>query len=809
MALLLATCAAWPFLTRAGLPTFTDAEQHVYRVYEVMEAWKAGVFYPRWAPDLFYAYGYPVFHYYAPLTYHLAAAYGFLFGGPLAGIKFVLVSAAYLGAAGMYLFVRDRWGSLAGIVAAASFVLAPYVVYVDPHARGAAPETFAIGLAPVTLWAFARLRSSRVVSAGNFVFASLALAALTLAHNLMSFVFLGLLVAWLAWDVVFEPDGGVSARGGTERGRLTSSPWSARWKTVLALGAAILLGLGLSAFMWLPAILERGAVQFQNAAGGAGTYFDFHQYFIRWRELFAPSLIFDLGATQMRFNHNLGPPQWILAAVGALSVFTAAFDVRARRRDTLFFSFAAFSLVFLMTRTSVRLWETFPPIAFLQFPTRLLGPAAVTLGILAGASVNWADALRLRLSPSRRDNRPEGGSLPLWFSVIAVAVCIAEALPLLHLPPWGGFGPVNPQRIFKTEREGRGVGTTSGNEFLPVGVTVVPGPRESLWESYAAGMVDKINRAALPAGTAVTVLDHGPEHDHFRVQGSTRFVLRPYTFYWPGWTAYVDGVKTPIEVAQPDGWITFWVPEGMHDVLLRLEDTPPRTLGWSVSGLSLLGLLGLAAWGVRVRLRSEGPKHLRAVPETLRFAQSDSPLAKMLAWNRAFSLSAVIVAGMAVRFAADRAGWWWVRSSGSEVLVAQHQQFTRLEGDVALLGFDLPETSARPGDRVSVTLYWKALAPLQHNLRVFVHFLGPDGSLWGQSDKWNPADFPMNGWPLDLYVRDEHDARLHPNAPPGVYTVRAGLWDGETGVRMHVLDANSAVTDQDGVVLTTEFVVRP
>ena len=208
-------------------------------------------------------------------------------------------------------------------------------------------------------------------------------------------------------------------------------------------------------------------------------------------------------------------------------------------------------------------------------------------------------------------------------------------------------------------------------------------------------------------------------------------------------------------------------------------------------------------------LRPERPKHLRAVPETLRFAQSDSPLAKTLEWNRTLLLSAVIVVAMAVRFAADRAGWWWVRSSGSEVLVAQHPQFTRLEGDVALLGFDLPEMSARPGDLVPVTLYWKALAPLQHNLRVFVHFLGPDGNLWGQSDKWNPADFPMNGWPLDLYVRDEHDALLRPDAPPGVYTVRAGLWDGETGVRMHILDPNGAVTDADGVVLTTEFVMRP
>ena len=74
-ALLIATLAAWPFLSRASLPTFTDAEMHVYRTFEILSAWRAGVLYLRWAPDLFYAFGYPVFHYYAPLSYYLGAAY--------------------------------------------------------------------------------------------------------------------------------------------------------------------------------------------------------------------------------------------------------------------------------------------------------------------------------------------------------------------------------------------------------------------------------------------------------------------------------------------------------------------------------------------------------------------------------------------------------------------------------------------------------------------------------------------------------------------------------------------------------------
>ena len=70
------------------------------------------------------------------------------------------------------------------------------------------------------------------------------------------------------------------------------------------------------------------------------------------------------------------------------------------------------------------------------------------------------------------------------------------------------------------------------------------------------------------------------------------------------------------------------------------------------------------------------------------------------------------------------------------------QDFVPLQDNVALLGWDLPP-DRRGRDSVSVTLYWKALAhPV--NLRVFIHLMGPDGQLWGQSDKWNPADFPTS-----------------------------------------------------------------
>ena len=107
--LLLSTLAVWPLITRASLATGTDAQNHVYRVYEILVAWREGILYPRWAPDFYYGFGYPVFDYYSTLSYYLAAAYGWFFGA-VAGVKFVFVLSTYIGIAGVYAFARDEWG---------------------------------------------------------------------------------------------------------------------------------------------------------------------------------------------------------------------------------------------------------------------------------------------------------------------------------------------------------------------------------------------------------------------------------------------------------------------------------------------------------------------------------------------------------------------------------------------------------------------------------------------------------------------------------------------------------------------------
>src|SRR2546430_8850405 len=49
-----------------------------------------------------------------------------------------------------------------------------------------------------------------------------------------------------------------------------------------------------------------------------------------------------------------------------------------------------------------------------------------------------------------------------------------------------------------------------------------PAPQPALIQSYEIGQVDKVNRAALPESAQVTLLDHGPERDRWRIHAPDR-----------------------------------------------------------------------------------------------------------------------------------------------------------------------------------------------------------------------------------------------------------------------------------------------
>ncbi|MGQ9680999.1 MAG: hypothetical protein ACUVX9_00525 [Anaerolineae bacterium] len=92
LCVLIALCAAQPILVTGRLPQGHDALFHLHRVIQLDALLREGIVFSRWAPDLARGFGYPLFNYYAPLSYYLPEALH------LVGVPFVeALAAGYLG----------------------------------------------------------------------------------------------------------------------------------------------------------------------------------------------------------------------------------------------------------------------------------------------------------------------------------------------------------------------------------------------------------------------------------------------------------------------------------------------------------------------------------------------------------------------------------------------------------------------------------------------------------------------------------------------------------------------------------------
>lgn len=757
--LLICITAVWPFLSRASLPLETDAELHIYRLAELSRLVWAGEFYPRWSPNFYFGYGYPIFNYYAPLSYYLALPLELLPGVDAVGaVKGVFVLSALAGGLGMYGFGRENWGRSAGWVSTAVYVYAPYVLFIDPHARGVLAETVALGIFPLALWALERLR--RQVTAGRLFTAVVSIAALMLAHNLLAMVYAGILLAWLIW---WLPR------------RTTHSPFTIRHSPFTLL-LAYLLGIGAATFFWIPVALERNAVNLNSVVGEVGSHFDFRTHFLSLWELFAPSAWLDWGATEPLYLYNLGVAQWVLGGLGVLFLLGRIWQWRgmppekrggfwqAHIHQPLFFALVSIGLLWLMLPLSIPLWEAVPLLPFIQFPWRLLGPAVGMLAVLAGYAVNE------QLAMSNEQWGWVGPALFVGFSMVA-------GWPLTQVPPWpADFGGTSVARVAYLETRGRWLGTTSTADFVPATVDVVPERRgEMMGALFDNRSPDRINYWSVESVGATAVGEEiSPLHFRYQINSPEDFIFRLYLFAFPGWQARLNGQIVETDVGRPDGFLVVPVPAGEHLLEVRFVNTPARWLGWGVTAVSLLLLLGLM-WRVRGgQSRTDRPR---------------------FAWSEVRGMVGA-TAVLTIAFLLIEPTGWLRYESHLTADPAQIQLDVNFGDQIRLIGLDPPSHTsasnvleANPGDTLRLTLYWRAHQPLDINYQSFVHVLTPTGQLVAQHDKLNPAEFPTTRWPLDKYVRDEYTLTLPPDLPPGDYTVVTGFWVASEGWRLPVWDA--------------------
>jgi len=125
----------------------------------------------------------------------------------------------------------------------------------------------------------------------------------------------------------------------------------------------------------------------------------------------------------------------------------------------------------------------------------------------------------------------------------------------------------------------------------------------------------------------------------------------------------------------------------------------------------------------------------------------------------------------------------------------------QLGSDISLRGYQINSQSISPGQILSLSLDWQALAPPDRNYQVFVQLLNPEGQLAAQRDSQPLDGFrPTSTWHPGHEITDRCGLLLPDTLPPGVYQLVVGMYDGETGQRLKV--SGWSVPGADMVPLT-------
>ncbi|MFX1412123.1 MAG: hypothetical protein ACFFA6_17410, partial [Promethearchaeota archaeon] len=245
------------------------------------------------------------------------------------------------------------------------------------------------------------------------------------------------------------------------------------------------------------------------------------------------------------------------------------------------------------------IWEWLRLASLIQFPFRLLSITTISLSLLAGV-VPWNSeeyAELETLSSSQEPKRLSHAASSPWLVVAPLLALVilgsyAYLNPPFTEPP---EGPVSLAGLMRFQQSsGEMVGLTAWVKEKPTW-----GPLADLYIQDRP-INTKLAYTSLPEDAQVEILRHNTVLDEVRITSQTGGTITFLTFYYPGWTAYVDGERASIDLTGELALITVDVPPGEHVVTLQFENTGPRILG---TVITVLTVAGLAVYGAALGVR--------------------------------------------------------------------------------------------------------------------------------------------------------------------------------------------------------------
>lgn len=141
-------------------------------------------------------------------------------------------------------------------------------------------------------------------------------------------------------------------------------------------------------------------------------------------------------------------------------------------------------------------------------------------------------------------------------------------------------------------------------------------------------------------------------------------------------------------------------------------------------------------------------------------------------------------------------------------LAGAHPLGANLGDRLRLTSYDLAGARIRPGQEMTVTLFWHAVtatAPLNADYTVFLHLRDAADHTVAQADAPPLQGFyRTSAWQVGEILNDTHRLTLPADLKPGPYRIIVGLYDPQTGQRLPLLDAAGKDAGNEVVVATVQ-----
>jgi len=687
--------AAANFLLETDPPRIHQHENYLFRSADYAESLREGYLYPRWAAHVLQGYGAPVYHYYPPAAPYLTAVVHLLFTNNLQiAARIIYVLAFALAAASVYALVQRQQDATAGLIAAMLYVLSPYVGLTIPQIIGDMNLMLAGVALPVFLWSLSRLFT--LDRPYDLLFCALATAILMLTYPLLAgaaFVFASI------WLIVMLS---------------RTRAYLAGLRTVVT----VLIGVGLAAFFWMPALLEYDLVTWLPPL------IEVNPPAITARHLFSPMYQVNSGVLQPLPQYSLG---LLIPVLAVAAIFVLLRHVRQYLFQALSLSYGLLLLFILLIFTPAQHWLLLP----------------VTLFLAIGCSP-MLHVLRYISPPRQR----------LFVAIVMIVILMASLPVMLGVPTTVTIGAVDANAQLLYEQQAFGFAPLPANAALPSTLNPTAEPSRYLLSGYQNRNLDRLAPNQISARFQASVLSVSTHQSRYQVLNGESVLVQFLQAYFPGWRATLAGIPQPIRPNEAGLTQVVIQPTDTAELTLRLGTTQPRQAAWVVSLASLLLTL-ILTWG-RVR-RQQAPYfdrvNLLAIPHT-----------------RLYTVVVVIfLVGFFVLSLLEENP---LRDPAGEPVQRISLLGARTNAGLELIGYELGAEQFQAGEVIHLTLYWQALQFLPETYQVRISLVDTQqGSTWLASDLQSPGNLPTRRWVRNLYLEDPYQLTIPDAIPAGNYVL--------------------------------------